>query len=59
MQAYKVSVQVSETREFVVDANSPEEAESIAEQWYEEGEEGNLVSIDDLQSEALPEEAAD
>lgn len=38
---YKVFVDVLTTHEYEVEeVNSPEEAESIVEQWLEEGEEG-------------------
>ena len=56
-QEYQVEVQVSETHVYTVEANTPEEEEVIAEQWYEEGEEGNTISIDDMRSEAVPTEA--
>ena len=35
---FNVEVIVLETHTFVVDANTPEEAEGVAEQWFAEGE---------------------
>lgn len=44
---YEVLVEVAEVRSFIVPndmARTPEQAEEIAEQWLEEGEDGVLVS---------------
>lgn len=57
---YRVSIVATRTHEYVVDdARSPEHAEAIAEQWFEEGEDGNVTATDVDSTEALPEDEAD
>ena len=43
IQPYEVVVTVTKTCNYIIDANTSEEAESIAEQFIEEGEYGNEV----------------
>ena len=51
---YQVSVQSIKLHDFVVDANSPEEAESIVEDFLEDGEEGTPSSIEHEIQEVVP-----
>jgi len=49
---YQVQVSVLTTHEFVINANTPEEACAVAEQYIGEGERAE-VNIEILDSEAL------
>jgi hypothetical protein len=54
-QDYQVYIEVVQTHEFVVpDANSPEEAESIAEQWLEDGDQGTVTDRDIYEIDSYP-----
>lgn len=53
--AYRVVMEVQETHEFTVDeANSPEEAQSIAEEWFKDGEDGEVISVDIYDTDVFP-----
>lgn len=54
LRSYAVSVQSVKNHDLVVDANSPEEAEVIAEEMLEDGEEGTPTSIDHEIVEVMP-----
>lgn len=44
---YRVSFTVTSTHTYLVpECNSPEVAESIAEEWFADGEEGNVENTD-------------
>jgi hypothetical protein len=44
---YKVSITVTSTHEYQVpECNSPEEAESIAEAYFADGDEGDVLASD-------------
>lgn len=45
-----------QTHHYHVEANTPEEAESVAEQYFTDGEEGTVTSSDIDTTEAVPEE---
>lgn len=53
---FRVTLVVTTEHEYEIDANTPEEAESVAEQWFEEGEEGTTTISTVEQSEAIPSE---
>lgn len=43
-RSYKVDIDVISKHSYVVDdVNSPEEAEAVAEEWLDDGEEGNVT----------------
>lgn len=57
MQNYKVIIDEVVSHEYTIEANSPEEAESIAESYLDDGEEGavdnrEIFSIDSFEDEA-------
>lgn len=46
-KAFIVQISTSEVHEYrVPDCNTPEEAESIAEAWFADGEEGEVTEVD-------------
>lgn len=50
---FNVQVTVVETREYSIgEANTPEEAETIAEQYFLDGEEGTVVESDIIETQA-------
>lgn len=53
---FTVEVDVLRTSTFIVDARSPEEAVSTAEQWIADGETGAEISYSIERSEASPAE---
>lgn len=54
---YKVTVTVTSTHEYTIpECNTPEEAESIAEDWFADGEEGIILDMDVEDIEAVPTE---
>ena len=53
---FTVEVDILRTATFVVDARSPEEAESTVEQWIKDGEAGATISYSIERSEAIPAE---
>lgn len=42
-KTFQVNVEVTQTHQYQIEANSPEEAEGIAEQWLEDGEAGEVI----------------
>lgn len=54
---FLVEVELNRTVQFTVDARTPEEAESIVEQWIGDGEHGELTSETIEHTEATPAEA--
>jgi hypothetical protein len=48
-------MEVQEIHEFTVDeANSPEEALSVAEEWFRDGEDGEVISVDVYDTDVYP-----
>jgi hypothetical protein len=57
---YKVSMTVTSTHVYrVTDCNSPEEATSIAEEWFADGEEGMIEDTDVDSIDAVVDEEED
>lgn len=53
-QDFKVTFQVTSTHVYIVpECNSPEEAISVAEDWFADGEEGIIESMDVDNSDAI------
>jgi hypothetical protein len=54
-RTYQVELEVVKRHLFVVDdVNSPEEAENMAEEWFEDGEEGAVLETEITASDAYP-----
>jgi len=56
MKSYIVEVTECVTHAYSVDATSPEAAESIAEEWLDDGEEGNIMDREVVSTEVIEEE---
>ena len=53
-RTFSVSLTTSEIHEYEIEANSTEEAESIAEQYYKDKEPGTVTAAEVEYSEAVP-----
>lgn len=54
-KTYHVSIDVCQTHEYTVESvNSPEEAEEVATEWFEEGEMGVVDSTEFLGVDSYP-----
>jgi len=59
-KSYNVELTVERTHRYVVEeANSPEEAEDIAKDWFEDGEAGDILTTDVFATDVYPEEEED
>lgn len=54
MQRYRVTISEIIDREYEVDATSPEAAQAIAEEYWNDGEQGTAMGRELLESEAIP-----
>lgn len=59
VRPFRVTLEVQEEHEYLVDARTSEEAEDIAERYFNEGEEGNtsVVSVNVAESHPVDEGA--
>ena len=56
-KTYKVVINRTTTHEFEIEEmNSPEEAETVAVEWLNDGEEGDVTSSEDEVADVFPKE---
>ena len=54
-RSYQVDIEVLSQHSFVIDeVNSPEEAEEVARQWMDDGEEGAIIDKEVFSVDAYP-----